>query len=301
MNDSTPVLSFAPVRLQAPERGTDLDVRVSMPASGTGLPVIVFAHGFGWSMNAYAPLVDHWASHGFVVIQPTFLDSRTLGLAPEDPRTPNIWRTRLDDLTQILDQLDLIEERVPGLAGRIDRSKIAAVGHSYGAQTVGMLLGARVRGADGMVGESVADARISAGVLLSATGDGDSLTAFAAQYFGFMRPDFTEMSTPALIVAGDHDDSPLSTRGPDWFTDAFALSPAPKTLLTVIGGEHSLGGISGYDVAETTDADSARIALVQRATLSWLQAHLHGQASEWDATENGIAEETPVLGRLDSK
>src|SRR5947207_3346372 len=50
------VISAKPVVLSAPDRGEDLQVRVSAPATGGDLPVIVFSHGFGWSMNGYAPL-----------------------------------------------------------------------------------------------------------------------------------------------------------------------------------------------------------------------------------------------------
>ena len=71
-----------------PDRGADLQVRVTAPTTGPDLPIIVFSHGFGFSMDAYGPLVDFWAAHGFAVIQPTHLDSVTLGLAPDDPRTP---------------------------------------------------------------------------------------------------------------------------------------------------------------------------------------------------------------------
>ena len=284
------VLSYAPILISAPQRGTDLELRVSAPATGQDLPVIVFAHGFGQSMTSYAPLVDFWTANGFAVIQPTFLDSRQLGLAPDDPRTPDIWRIRVDDMVRVLDHLDSIEATVPGLAGRLDRSKIAAAGHSYGAQTVGMLLGARVRDEAGESGPSLADPRIRTGVLLAATGDGDSLTDFAAENFGFMRPDFTTMTTPALVVAGDHDDSFLGTRGPDWFTDAYTLSPAPKTLLTVFGGEHSLGGISGYGVTETTDEDPARVELVRTATVAWLRAELYGEPADWTAVKEGTVD-----------
>ena len=35
--------------------------------------------------------------------------------------------------------------RRPGLAGRVDRNRIAVAGHSWGAQTAGMLLGVAVR------------------------------------------------------------------------------------------------------------------------------------------------------------
>ena len=98
------VVSAKPVVLRAPGRGEDLQVRVSAPASGGDLPVLVFSHGFGWSMNGYAPLADYWAANGFVVVQPTHLDSRTLAVPHEDPRFPRIWRIRVEDLVRILDR-----------------------------------------------------------------------------------------------------------------------------------------------------------------------------------------------------
>ena len=128
----TTVLSAKPVVLAAPGRGEDLQVSVSAPATGGRLPVIVFSHGFGSSMNGYAPLADFWAAHGFVVMQPTHLDSRTLGLAADDPRTPRIWRFRVEDLTRVLDRLDPWKPPCRGLAGRLDRDRIAAAGHSLG-------------------------------------------------------------------------------------------------------------------------------------------------------------------------
>ncbi|MFJ3445393.1 alpha/beta hydrolase family protein [Streptomyces sp. NPDC086081] len=295
------VLSARPVVLPAPGRGQDLHVRVSAPATGDGLPVVVFSHGFGWSMDGYAPLADHWAAHGFVVVQPTHLDSRTLGLPADDPRTPRIWRYRVEDLERVLDGLDALEAAVPGLAGRVDHDRIAVAGHSWGAQTAGTLLGARVLGPDGVPGEDLSDARVKAGVLLAATGLGDDLTPFAAEHFPFMRPSFATMVTPALIVAGDSDRSPLSTRGPDWFADAFHHSPGSKSLLTLFGAEHSLGGIPGYEVAETTDESPARVALLQRLTTAYLRSALHPEDTAWKAAVTALEEDPDPLGRLQSK
>ncbi len=177
------VVSAKPVVLPAPGRGEDLHVRVSAPATGGDLPVVVFSHGFGWSMNGYAPLADHWAAHGFVVVQPTHLDSRTLGIPADDPRTPRIWRFRVEDLTRALDGLDTLEAAVPGLSGRVDHGRVAVAGHSWGAQTASTLLGARVLDADGAPGEDLSDPRVTAGVLLALTGLGDSLTPFAPSTF----------------------------------------------------------------------------------------------------------------------
>jgi predicted alpha/beta-hydrolase family hydrolase len=272
------VLSAKPVILPVPGRGEDLQVRVSAPMTGRDLPVIVFSHGFGMSMDGYAPLADHWAAQGFVVLQPTHLDSRTLGLPPEDPRTPHIWRIRIEDLKHVMDGLDTLEAALPGLSGRLDRDRIAVAGHSWGAQSASTLLGARILDADGMPGED--------------------LSEFAAEHFPFMKPYFGDMATPALIVAGDHDQSALSTRGPDWFTDPYVHSSGSKSLLTLFGGEHSLGGVSGYEAAETTDEDPARVALIQRLTTAFLRSALHPEDTGWKAA---LEEDLGPQGKLESK
>ncbi|PZG18790.1 alpha/beta hydrolase family protein [Nonomuraea aridisoli] len=297
-----PVISVRPVVLPAPGRGEDLRVRVSAPATGDELPVIVFSHGFGGSLDGYAPLVDFWAARGFVVVQPTHLDSRTLNVTPDDPRYPEIWRIRVEDLTRIVDRLDLVEASLPGLAGRLDRSRVAVAGHSWGAQTASMLLGARVLDAEGVPGEDMSDPRIRAGVLLAVPGTGGAdLTPFAAEHFPFMSPGFAGMTTSALIVAGDKDQSALSVRGPEWFTDAYLLSSGTKSLLTLFGAEHSLGGISGYASTETTDESPERVALIQRLTWAYLRSALHPADPSWSAASAELAESADPLGRIDSK
>jgi len=45
------VLSVSPVVLPAPGRVVDLEVRVSAPVTGGGLPVVLLSHGHGNSNN----------------------------------------------------------------------------------------------------------------------------------------------------------------------------------------------------------------------------------------------------------
>jgi len=299
---ATPVFSVSPVLLLAPGRGEDVQIRVSAPITGEQLPVILFAHGYGNSLDGYAPLANFWAARGFVVIQPTFLDSRTLGLAPDDPRTSSIWRFRVEDMKQILDSLSLIENTVPGLKGRIDTTRIAAVGHSFGAQTTGMLLGARIIGPDGISGEDMSDPRIKAGVLLTPAGrGGEDLSPFAAEHYPFMNPDYTEMSTQTLVIAGDQDISPLTVRGWDWFTDAYTLSPGADWLVTLHDGEHLLGGISGYLVTETSDENPERVAAVQELTWAYLRSALYPGDPAWTVLRKSFMERTERMGTVQGK
>jgi hypothetical protein len=143
----------------------------------------------------------------------------------------------------------------------------------------------------------MSDPRVKAGVLLALTGLGDDLTPFAAEHFPFMRPYFGDMTTSSLIVAGDKDQSALSTRGPDWFTDPYVHSPGNKSLLTLSGAEHSLGGISGYEAAETTDEHPARVALIQRLTTAYLRSVLCSEDAGWNTA---LEEDLGALGTLRS-
>ncbi|MFD5074389.1 alpha/beta hydrolase family protein [Streptomyces sp. NPDC058371] len=303
------VLSVGPVVLPAPGRAVDLEVRVSAPVTGSDLPVILLSHGQGFSnhlssLNGYAPLVNFWAAHGFVVIQPTHLSSRTLSLDPGDPEAPLYWRSRAEDMTRILDELDAVEAAVPQLLGRLDRSKVAVAGHSMGGHTASLLLGARLT--DPLDGKEVnlAEQRIKGGVLLAAPGrGGDALSEFTAENYSFFSTtDFSEMTTPTLVVAGDKDASAhLTVRGPEWHADPYVLSPGPKSLLTLFDAEHGLGGISGYDVAETTDENPERVAAVQRLTWAYLRSELYPGDSAWQAALDALAAGPSPLGRVESK
>ncbi|MEK2479225.1 alpha/beta hydrolase family protein [Streptomyces noursei] len=304
-----PVLSVAPVVVPAPGRAVALHVRVSAPMTGSRLPVILLSHGHGpsnnlSSLNGYAPLANYWAAHGFVVIQPTHLSSRTLSLDPDAPEAPLYWRSRAEDMKRILDQLNVIEAAVPELLGRLDPSRVAVAGHSMGGHTASLLLGARLTDPRDGTEVNLAEPRIKAGVLLAAPGrGGDALTEFVAEsYSFFLTTDFSAMTTPALVVAGDKDPSPhLTVRGPGWHTDPYVLSPGPKSLITLFGAEHGLGGVSGYDAAETTDENPERVTAVQRLTWAYLRTELYPGDSAWQQACDALTVGPSSLGRVESK
>jgi predicted dienelactone hydrolase len=305
----TPVLSLSPVVLPVPGRAVDLHLRVSAPVTGDDLPVVLLSHGHGpsnnlSSLNGYAPLADYWASHGFVVVQPTHLSSRALSLDPSTPGAPLYWRSRAEDMQRILDRLDVIEAAVPQLRGRLAHDKVAVAGHSMGGHTASLLLGARLIDPEDGTEVNLAEPRITAGVLLAAPGrGGDALTESTAEHYPFfLTTDFSTMTTPALVVAGDKDTSPhLTVRGADWHTDPYHLSPGPKSLLTLFGAEHGLGGVSGYDVAETTDENPERVAAVQRLSWAYLRTELHPADPAWRAAQDALAAGPVPLGQVESK
>ncbi|WP_128375110.1 alpha/beta hydrolase family protein [Streptomyces cavernae] len=304
-----PVLSVAPVVLPAPDRAVDLEMRVSAPVTGSDLPVILLSHGQGYSnhlssLNGYAPLANFWAAQGFVVIQPTHLSSRTLSLDPGSPEAPLYWRSRAEDMTHVLDRLDEIEAAVPQLLGRLDRSSVAVAGHSMGGHTASLLLGARLTDPDDGTEVNLAEPRIKAGVLLAAPGrGGDALTPSVVENWPFfLTTDFSRMATPTLVVAGDKDDSAhLTVNGPDWHADPYFLSPGPKSLVTLFDAGHGLGGVSGYDVAETTDENPERVAVIQHLTSAYLRTALYPGDPAWQAACDALTGAPSPLGRVESK
>lgn len=308
-NAPVPVISVAPVTLSAPGRALDLEVRISAPVSGHDLPVIVLSHGHGPSLylpslHGYGPLVNFWAAHGFVVIQPTHLSARSYALGSETPGAPLFWRSRVEDMSRVLDQFDAIEAAVPGLTGRLNRDRVAAMGHSMGGQTVGMLLGARLTDPrdDTAIDVNLMDSRFRAGVLLAAPGSGRDLSSFAAENYSALNPDFSHMTTPALVVAGDADINPhLNVRGAAWHADPYHLSPGPKSLLTLAGGGHGLGGIAGYDAKETTDEDPDRLGAVQRLSWAYLRSALDPADPAWSAACAALQGSAKSLGSVESK
>lgn len=309
----TPVLSYSPVVLPVPGRPVDLTLRVSAPETGGDLPVILLSHGHGGALNlasedGYAPIAARWAAAGFVVIQPTHLSSRRLGnLWKTTPGAPLFWRSRAEDMIHILDHLDEIEKAVPLLAGRVNHDNIAVAGHSLGGFTAEVLLGVGITDPDTGERVSYLEPRIKQGVLLAAPGrGGDALNGVMADQVPFFRAiDFSTMTQPALVVAGDQDDSRHFTdMGPAWHHDPYHLAPGPKTLLTVFGAGHLLGGIHGYDAAESaqlSDENPAHVAVIAQLTAAYLRSQFHPGDSAWQQARETLTTGPDAVGAVESK
>lgn len=303
----TQFMSVSPITFTVPGRQTELQIKVSAPITGGELPVILLSHGHGQStylssLRGYNPLAEFYAAHGFVVIQPTHQDSKALGLDPNGPEGPLFWLSRAQDMHFILDHLKEILAAVPGLTDRVDADRIAAVGHSMGGHSVGMLAGMRVT--DPVDGKEwkLADPRVKVGVLLAPPGNGTDLAPFASEHYKVLRNTvYTEMTAPALVVAGDLDQTEHFAIRKDWRADAYTFSPGPKTLLTMFGAKHALGGVSGYDVAESQDQDPERLGLVQRLTWAYLRSALYPGDTSWSEASAALASRANPTASIQSK
>jgi dienelactone hydrolase len=211
-----------------------LPTRVWYPATSTGdgappsddgpFPIVAWAHGFA-SANAEGELVGaHLASHGYVVVAPTFpLSHRG---APGG--------ASIADLTNQPRDLDFVMRQVvdgaagDALAGVIDDERRAIAGFSLGGGTV--LIGAyhptwRIENVSAAMALAPASCFFGEGV-----------------YAG---------SLPMLIVSGDADMLVVTEHGPG---RAMRWAAPPIELLTLRGGNHV--GFLGIDGRDDRNADT---------------------------------------------
>ncbi|WP_321337796.1 alpha/beta fold hydrolase [uncultured Cohaesibacter sp.] len=293
-------VAYTPILIPMPGR-QPLALRLTAPAHGDKLPIVLLSHGFGPSnyipsKDGYAHLAQFWAERGFAVIQPTHASSRVGGLPADTDGAPFFWRERVEELRAILDGLDEVEQQASGVLGRLDRERIAAVGHSFGGHTVSLLLGAKLQG------EDFSDPRISVGILLAAPGRGGvDLTPENAERFPFFDVDFSHIKTPMLVVVGEEDNPHFTPRGPEWHADAFHDAAGAEALLTITGVGHGLGGIAGLDAKETETEDPDALEATCRLTLAWLRQKLNVSADAWEQTRKALEENAKALAQLIEK
>lgn len=310
VNDAVPFISYSPVVLDVPGRPVSLQVKISAPATGDDLPVILFCHGHGASnflasLHGYGPLVDFWAAHGFVVVQPTFLDANELDLREENlPDAPLFWRDRAEDVRYVLDHFDEVESAVPGLAGRVDRDRIATAGHSLGGTTVTSLMGMRMLNPDDDREKDLSDSRIKAGVAIAPLGVGDEHLADWARenYPATQYPDFSTMNGTTLVIGGDKDLNPNFSDRLSYRWDAYTYSPGGnKTLLTFFGAGHMFGGISGYDALETSDENPERVATFRAMVWAYLRSQLYPGDTAWKVAVDALESAKEPLAKVESR
>jgi predicted dienelactone hydrolase len=108
-------------------------------ATGGPYPLVVFSHGYSLSPIVYSSLVEHYASHGYVVLAPEHNESF-------DGSLTGFWEELIDrpvDIHRTIDYAELLTKPEAPLAGLIDIDNIAVVGHSYGGYTALAVAGAR--------------------------------------------------------------------------------------------------------------------------------------------------------------
>ena len=244
-----------------------IPLRVSAPATGRRLPVVVFSHGAYASKDDYSAILDHWADAGYVVIAVTHRDSTKLGV-PRGSNNPKFFEWRLDDLQAVLGNLDAIVAQVPELRRRVDSTRIAATGHSFGGLVAQTLGGATYNdAARGGIVDSRADPRIRAVIIFSGAGAFTPLLA---------PENFASLRRPTLVTVGTNDlKQAPNLSGYEWRRQPYDLiAPGRKYLLSLDGADHYLGGIVGRDDLPRSDNAALYLADFNRWSTTFLDAYL---------------------------
>jgi len=237
-------------------------VRLYWPESSKPVPLVVFSHGIGGSRRGYSYLGEHFAANGIASLHLQHVGSdrslwagSPLGLVGRlhDAAQEREALERVRDLSFALDQLLGHGE----FGARINRQRIAAAGHSYGANTVMLAAGASVE-RDGRRLE-LRDARIKAAVLLS-----------APPFYGEDDPKaiLQTLTLPTLHVTATED----VIRIPGYYSPASdrvavfdAVGSPLKALAVFEGGSHSIftnrAGAGGAALNPQVKAATRELAL----------------------------------------
>ena len=264
------------------------EFRITRPVAPGRLPVILFSHGNFSTPGEYDRLVSHWASHGYLVVEPYHLDAGGMVngiIAMTIHGQQEVLIRRPQDMLAALDALPQIEGAIPDLAGRIDNSRIMAAGHSFGAFAAQMLGGAT--GTDPDTGQplAVTDTRITAVMAISPPGP---------MFDMITRDSWQDMSLPQLVTTGTWDVEPRFFR--DWRLHAMAheRSIANESLLLIASGaDHYHGNIYGRtDRDEPPQEDAFRVLLA--TTTAWLDWKMRDKPGAARFLSDGFGEGIPV-------
>jgi predicted dienelactone hydrolase len=220
----------APVASAAPDR------------SGAPYPLIVFSHGLGASPQDYLPLLESWASAGFVVAAPRF--PLTSSATPGGPDAGDVVNQPKDVSDVIGGVVSDSAASTGTLAGLVAPNEVGVAGHSNGAvTTLGLIANTCCH-----------DPRVKAAVVMAGT------------TVGIPGGTYDYKDTPPVLLVHGTADQLIPYRSAPIVYDAI---PGPKGLLTIAGGSHE-------SAAGLVSPSSTHIV---RATTDFFDAYLRGETS----------------------
>jgi len=235
-------------------------------------PLVIFSHGFSLSPEWYSTLLEHYASHGFIVLAPEHVEQDWSEAALESIDRPR-------DIVQTLDLAEELTAVGGGLDGLIDMENVAVVGHSFGGYTALAMGGAQLD--LNALGERIAalppddpsawigmpfvgrEADMAARAGLDSVPEGlwpsfgdprvKAIITMAGDSFMFDQAGLSKVTIPMMAMGGTAD-----TGTPyDWGTRPSYdhASSVRKALVAFVGGEHMFVSTPCEDMPWTSALD----------------------------------------------
>ncbi|MFM2160778.1 MAG: hypothetical protein RLZZ383_290 [Pseudomonadota bacterium] len=274
-----------------PDAASWVDAPLRAPSPGCTYPVAVYSHGYQGYGGVAAEVARHLTRLGWVVVAP---DHTGNTLVDDGPHDPTYDLVRAGDLSAALDALDALPSSDP-LAGRLDTTRVLAIGHSYGGQSAWLVGGARPQadavaarceggacGPDGAraLADGGKDARVVAIAPMAGTADGlvgaggyAEVTAPVRQYTG--SADFRADAQWALAQTEGVDMTWLHVEGA--CHNSFITSPFGCETLAHDAGMtwlvQDVGAFATAAVLGSTDPDVGAILQGQAPTDVTVERH----------------------------
>lgn len=222
-----------------PARSRPVPARLHWPtdvAPGSRVPLIVFSHGLGGSRRGYSYLGRYWSARGVASLHVQHAGSDSSLWAGNPLAVVDRLQRAAHESEALARALDLrfaLDRMLSGPHGaQIERRRIVAAGHSYGANTALITVGARVM-RDGRWVEA-RDPRFAAAIVISAPpfyGESDLASVLG------------KITVPTLHVTATKDDIQI----PGYYSPAAdrlevfnAIGTSRKLLAVFEGGSHSI-------------------------------------------------------------
>lgn len=248
------------------DRARDVPVRIRLPGGEEQVPVILFSHGLGGSLDAGTIWASAWVEAGFAVIHLQHPGSDTAAWRAgrlREAMNAEQFLARVLDVRFAIDELGRRERDGECDLSRIDRNRIGMAGHSFGAHTTMAVSGQRFPG-----GVSLTDTRVDAAIAFSPAPAAGSDQSRDAEAYG-------RIFIPFFSITGTRDEvsvNPIDAA--DRQRPFRAMPPGEKYLLVFESGEHF--HFSGNNRSRRRRIPSDLVGDVARATSLFWRATLNG-------------------------
>ncbi len=207
----------------------------------TNLPLIIWSHGLGGSVDGAAFISRFLTSHGYCVLHVTHAGTDSslwegkAGHPWDIIRATHIPRSmtlaRFGDVPFVLDNLSEFLDDHPEIASHVDVKTIGMSGHSFGALTTQVLLGQQFPDEQGIL-QDYSDPRLGCGILYSPVPEFRLSGDLPERIYGGIK-------RPLFHMTGTDDASPLGEFDYQKRLDVYDYSGAATKMMMILkDGDH---------------------------------------------------------------